>query len=66
MIDVTRANGSIIIWKGWEFITGQMEGATKGSTWAIKSMGLESIIGQMAASTKGIGTKEGSMGWVLI
>ena len=64
--DGTRVNGSIIIWKGQAFITGQMVGAIKDSIWAIKSMDLEYIPGQMAASTKGTGSKGGNMGWVLI
>jgi hypothetical protein len=48
MEDSFKANGLTIIWMEWEFIHGQMEGATWESIRMTKNMVMEYINGLMA------------------
>ena len=62
----TRVNGLTTTWKASEFINGVMEEFTKVNTRTIKNMALVSTPVLIKKSMKATGTRENSMGSVLI
>lgn len=57
MVENTKDNGTIIIWKAWEYILGQMAGDMKESIKMTKSMGMGSILGLTIGTIKVGGAK---------